>query len=250
MHWLEKWRKEMQCSREQLAKEVGCSEYLIWILENQRKGVTHKNIANRIAEITGATVKQRDSLVHKKHRGTWQPPTKQTATRKAEINSSPKQQSEDEHRIAWKCSGFRRPVLQINLECKPVVRFESMREAAESICHPPTFVADRCRGKLKGNEFEPLGYTFRYEDEWNAEAAKALMPTAQRAKEQRATGVVKFGNTYYITLDGETKPLYQWEEETGLRSATIIRRIARGMSIKDALSEPDMRGRKKQNEHA
>lgn len=90
MHWLEKWRMDYTgprgrkgCTREELAamvskrmsdEGISCSPLLIAYLEDGE--ITHPGIADIIAEVTGATIEQRDSLVHKKHHGTWEPKKK------------------------------------------------------------------------------------------------------------------------------------------------------------------------------
>ena len=74
MHWLEEWRTAHQMSQKTLALQVGVSEQLIWNIENGKGyGFTQPLIANDIADYTGATIAQRDSIVAKKHRGTYVP---------------------------------------------------------------------------------------------------------------------------------------------------------------------------------
>ena len=79
MHWLEKFRTEyvkkdgtQGIDRSVFASQVrrrgvGCSAELIFIIENG--GITHPNIANKIALVAGATAEQRDSMVHEERRG-------------------------------------------------------------------------------------------------------------------------------------------------------------------------------------
>lgn len=55
MHWIEKFRRKNQLSQRDFASLAGCSAALIDILENMNRPRTHPNIANRIAEICGAT---------------------------------------------------------------------------------------------------------------------------------------------------------------------------------------------------
>lgn len=71
MHWITAYREKMQIDRQRFARRTGCSERLIFMLEQGQ--VTHPIIADRIAEICGATAAQRDSIVHEKHWGEWQP---------------------------------------------------------------------------------------------------------------------------------------------------------------------------------
>lgn len=72
MHWITAYREKMQIDRLRFARRARCSERLIFMLEEGQE-ITHPIIANRIAETCGATAAQRDSIVHEKHRGEWQP---------------------------------------------------------------------------------------------------------------------------------------------------------------------------------
>jgi hypothetical protein len=42
----------------------------------------------------------------------------------------------------------------------------------------------------------------------------------------------------YITWNGETKPISEWSEITGVNRSTIYKRLNRGMSVEDALTKP------------
>lgn len=72
MHWITEYRKKMQIGRLRFARAARCSERLIFMLE-EGQGITHPIIANRIAEMCGATAEQRDSIAHGKHSGEWAP---------------------------------------------------------------------------------------------------------------------------------------------------------------------------------
>lgn len=162
MHWLEKWRTEHQMSREMLAKQVGVSERLIWKAENERGFRTHPLIANDIADYTGATPEQRDSIVHEKHRGTYIP-GKAGKTKQSEI------QPEESKPVERKPS-VRREIVAVNRAGVEQGRYPTLIAAADA--HLPctaTTVANRCGRKLseKVNEFMPYGVTFRYADEWD-----------------------------------------------------------------------------------
>ena len=181
MHWLEKWRKDHQMCRETFARQVNVSEELIWILENMEKGVTHPRIADAIADYTGATPQQRDSIVHKKHHGTykpnpraksWEKQQKKTAVRKKTQESENKQ---------------KRPVVALNEAGVIVEEYPSVNAAVEANfpCTQES-VRNRCARRLKPstNEFMPYGVTFRYADEW------FMMPEWLKKDDmQRALGV-------------------------------------------------------------
>lgn len=173
MHWLKQYRMEhpiggkpMSCK--ELARrvkkpgtisnpgaEIGCSEVLIGILEGG--GITHPLIANRIADICGATPQQRDMLVHKMHWGTYRPPRRRP--------------QENKPRLAPTDPGFKpanaRAVVRIDMyfQCR---RFESIREAAMAEGCNESTVKVRCERALSGgtNEFLVRDHTWRYADEW------------------------------------------------------------------------------------
>lgn len=234
MHWLEKWRRRNGYTQWQLAEKVHVSVVLIDILENQNNAVTHPLIANEIAQFTGATAKQRDSIVHKKHRGKWQPGPK--TKNAAGIKAMP--DSDRDRTAALLRRGSARPVLQININCDPVTQWPSLQAAAQAVGKQTPFVYDRCRKRLKGNEFEPMGCTYRYADEWCAEMRKQLLVAAEEYKKSRRADVHKFGGTTFITLDGVCRSTREWEKLTGIKAATILQRIRSGKSVQDALMEP------------
>lgn len=181
MHWLEKWRKDHQMSREIFAQQVNVSEELIWILENMEKGVTHPKIADAIADYTGATPQQRDSIVHKKHHGTYKPNPR---AKRFDARSIPKRKEKPKIK-----KQYRRPVVAVNMAAVEMGRYPSIIAAADA--HLPctaTTVTNRCARKLSPsvNEFMPYGVTFRYADEWD------MMPERLREDDmKRAEGTKK-----------------------------------------------------------
>lgn len=181
MHWLEKWRKEHQMSREMLAQQVGVSEQVIWMAENQNGFKTHPLIADSIADYTGATSAQRDSIVHEKHHGTYKPNprAKRYGTGGAQQARPKVQKKLPERRI----------IVAVNRDCVELGRYPSLVAAAEAHeIGTMQSVADRCKRKLspRANEFLPRGVTFRYADEWDA------MPEWLRKDDmQRAEGMLR-----------------------------------------------------------
>lgn len=164
MNWIGTWCKnrcglDRNCDhctetcipRIRIANAVNCSEHLIWILMNQDNGMTHPNIANAIAEFMGATAEQRDSIVHSKYRGTWQPNDKSESKR-------------GKHYGIWNAS----PVVAVNRRGNIIKRFSSMKSAARYMNCSPYMVHSRCnRTYLEKDEFDPIGVTFRLEAEWS-----------------------------------------------------------------------------------
>ena len=175
VHWIEKFRRENIgpkragsereefYSRAALAGCVrnagaGCSAALIEILE--AGGTTRPGIAGKIAEICGATARQRDMIVPKKYRGTWTPPDKGKAFKYA---------AEAEHAKKGTLSPNARPVVQISINGEVLARFDSIEEAAQRMGCLPKSVRTRCRRKLneQTNEFISFDCTWRFRDEWD-----------------------------------------------------------------------------------
>ena len=144
---------EMSCApRASIAKGAKCSENLLWILMNENGAVTHPNIANAIADFTGATAKQRDEIVHKKHRGTWQPdPNRVPAARNTTADAG---------------NGAKAVVVIDRLGCI-LERFPALAQTAKRFGCTPQTVANRCNGVHFGkDEFVPYGLSFRFEEDW------------------------------------------------------------------------------------
>lgn len=156
MHWLKAWREAHGIEREDFARLVEVSEPLIAILENQN-GITHPLIADAIADCTGATSAQRDSLVHKKHHGTYKPNPRRSAEKL-------------QKRLSKKFKPANaRTVVALNTGGGIEAIFESARDAAAAYrpCSP-TAVLNRCARRVGDNtdEFRTYGVTFRFLDEW------------------------------------------------------------------------------------
>lgn len=171
MHWLERYRMRYRradgrkgISRKELAQMVrkrgrsgkpesaiGCSALLIEILE--MGGVTHPEIANRIAEVTGATPRQRDMLVNKIHRGKW-PDGAKTAPKKC---------------VGAHGGNNAREVVRIDRNGLETGRFASGRAAGDAMGIKGCSVNSRCHRRCtKVSEFKTYGCTWRFADEWDA----------------------------------------------------------------------------------
>lgn len=182
MHWLEEfrrnYRKKNGClgiTEEELAhliatRNTGCSKKLIEILE--AGGITHPAIADRIAAFTGATQEQRDSLVHKKHRG-------------KKFSGKKKKQNPQAFTIKpMIMPANARTVVQISESGMELQRFESINMAAREVKCSSAAVHRRCHGDtwINFDEFASFGCTFRFADEWDA------MDAEERIKCIRAAG--------------------------------------------------------------
>lgn len=164
MNWIGTWCAERctlgkdcnECSeicdsRLVIANAVGCSEHLVWMLMFQRGCVTSPHIADAIADYIGATVKQRDSIVHPKHRGTWTP--------NPELKGMDLQSGRSKHDA--------KPVVVIDRDGDIVRRFASIQRTAMYYgCSRPT-ISLRCNGGLDvEDEFILHGISFRFEADW------------------------------------------------------------------------------------
>ena len=153
MHWIEAYRNKMGIDRERFADYVPCSELLIFILENQEGGITHPKIANRIAEICGATAQQRDSIVHKIHRGTWTPSQKPVKLGKVRKN----------------CTGAL-AVVKIDPNGNELARYASIAFTAKCNNTSEKRIERYCRRQQAKyrDEFEEFGgFTVRFAHEWD-----------------------------------------------------------------------------------
>lgn len=157
MHWLKAWREAHGIEREDFARLVEVSEPLIAILENQN-GITHPLIADTIADCTGATSAQRDSLVHKKHHGTYKPNPRHSAEKL------------QKRRLKKTTPANTRAIVALNIAGDIDGIYDSADDAAAA--HAPCSVRsvlNRCERKMgeKTDEFYPYFVTFRFLDEWS-----------------------------------------------------------------------------------
>lgn len=173
MHWLTKWRREYVrkdgrkgIGRDELAKlvrnrDTGCSAVLIGIVEGG--GVTHPEIAKRIAKVTGATVEQYNSMVHKIHHGGYIP----NAPRKySEFKTGPRMA---QPLTPGLIPDNARAVVCIDPFGNEIGRHVSLMEAARAQGCSTGAVENRChhRTSKNTNEFKLLERTFRFADEWD-----------------------------------------------------------------------------------
>lgn len=182
MNWIGKWCASMcglhgtcdNCAercipREQIATAVKCSEHLIWILMYQRGAVIQPLIANAIADYIGATVEERDSIVHPKHRGTWKP--------------DPKRKNMYLNRTGKRSDA--KAVVAIDRLGYIVKRFPSMKDASRYVGCTSVTVANRCNYViLDKDEFSPYGLTFRYESEWDRLTQEERIANIKRRSEK------------------------------------------------------------------
>ena len=185
MHWLKKFRRDyvkkdgtQGIDREVFAsmvrrRGVGCSALLIGIVEGG--GITHPNIANKIAIVAQATPEQRDSMVHPDRRGGWRPP-------------KPKRRSEHEKLPQPLAPNVipdnARRVVMIDIAGKEIARFESISDAAEAVGCTPGTVSNRCRRAIScgTGEFRFFDCTWRYAQEWDSMSELARAADIENAR--------------------------------------------------------------------
>lgn len=188
MHWLTKWRREYVCrdgrkgiSKEELAKlvrnrDTGCSAVLIGIVESG--GVTHPEIAKRIANATGCTCEQYNSMVHKIHHGGYVP----NAPRKY---SEFKPQKKPQPLTPGVVPKNAREVVCIDIAGNVISRHPSKMEAAGKYGCSVSAVVNRCQHRIskQTSEFKLLDrITFRFADEWDGLSWEERMSRLQFGK--------------------------------------------------------------------
>lgn len=168
MNWIGRWCKskcttdndcdhcsELCLPRFNIAHACGISEYLVWILMNEQGGVTHPEIADDIADYLGASVEERDSIVHSIHRGTWQP----GKHKKKPV--MPFMDGRGGHNAI--------PVVAIDKTGREIARFYSAAQASIVMgCSDGTVLTVCKRAYPYTDEFKRRCFTFRYSDEWDA----------------------------------------------------------------------------------
>ena len=138
---------------------VNCSAELIYKLETSATPRTHPHIADVIAAACGATAEQRDSIVDKSHRGTWRGDGRPKALDFA-APALTKRAAPD------RSYGKTRTIVKIDPEGRVVERYISVTQAARRNFMSDEFVDWRCVRNVK-SEFAPMGYSFRYAEEWD-----------------------------------------------------------------------------------
>lgn len=168
MHWIALFRQNYRrkdgrigITTEEMAalvrtRNTGCSKALIEILESG--GITHPEIADRIAHVTGATPEQRDSIVHKIHRG------------KRRVGKKKNQDPAAFSIKPMKLPENTQAVVQIGKDGREIARFASINQAARALKASTASISRRCNGEMwiNSNEFKQFDSTFRFASEWDA----------------------------------------------------------------------------------
>ena len=211
-------------------------------------GVTHPLIANDIADYTGATIAQRDSIVHKKHWGTWKPdPHRKIRRKKVMVKPVPPPATwKDEILGMTEKTDQRkekgRAVYAVDKDGKIVRVYHSLATASLQTGVDKSAIYARCNKRLAENEFLVNEITFRYADEYDEEEEEKVARKGAEAREAQKTGAWRYGASWYMRIDGKTQSLRDWAEETGIKPFTLATRIRSGMAPEEAIKFKDMRG--------
>lgn len=186
MDWIQRYRESVGMSRTQFAKAITyqmggsgnvaltVSGALIGILEDMNGAVTHPRLANLIARACGATPRQRDRIVEKKHRGTW-PGVDGPQLVVGGLVASRAETTEN-------MGGNTRRVVVLDRLGIEIRRFGSISQAADFIGISRSGVSQRCRHIIPYEWSTGCLYTARYADEWDAMSANERIAEMRRDK--------------------------------------------------------------------
>lgn len=222
--WIVKFRQKYELSQEQLGKMAGCSAELIDLLENMNGCITHPNIANRLADVCGATGKQRDRIVHKKHRGRYEP------TPGRRYTGAAKQAKKKDEKPMSRREMY--AVVKIDPQGEIIERYTDAEEAAARNGHSATYIRARCNHKLSAgsDEFKPYEESYRYAREWDA-----YSPQERRARVQRAPFLDKRKKYEW---QGQAHTIAEWAQLAGMPAKLLRNRLCLGWDIGRAMTEP------------
>ena len=138
------------------------SAELVHMLEVDKHCVTHPQLADAIATVCGATAKQRDRIVHEKHRGQWtlnqdDMPMVMAAIQ-VEMNKQPPKEMPKPHAVH--CA---RSIVKIDFYGNVLATYQTLKQTARQERMSEKTIRRMCKRKRPGvvNPF-----TFRYADEW------------------------------------------------------------------------------------
>lgn len=183
--WITDFRESYGLSIEQLGRlirrlgakkdpEIRCSDLLLYYLEDVKGFCTVPAIANLIAEACGATAAQRDELVLKQYRGTWKGDGKPAI--------QPQTQPPPPLPVRRVRPVQGRPVVALDVSGNVVGRYDNTVSAAACCGVIKSCVWRRCVRQMLRDEFELIGFTFRYADEWDRMTAEERRADMQRAR--------------------------------------------------------------------
>lgn len=174
MHWIEEWRLAHDISQGKLAAMTNCSRLTIDRLENEEGYMTHHKIAAKIAEVTGATAEQYDSIVTEAHRGEYKPPAAVRRKTRGQAKAALPRTGADQAAAEAKPVKPKkiRQIVKIDRNAKEVCRYDRLYTAAAAEEASSETIKKRCKRRY-GSQHLEFGsgnrrYTYRYGDEWDA----------------------------------------------------------------------------------
>ena len=191
MNWIQHYRENVGMSRTQFAKAITyqmggsgngaltVSGALIGILEDMNGAVTHPRLADLIARACGATPRQRDKIVAKKHRGTWPGVDGPQLVRNVWTAGKPVVPSTSDNRDRYAHNN--KAVVVLDRMGNEVKRFDSGKAAAAFMGVSSATVYSRCAHAAPMEFTNGSPYTARYIAEWDS-----LTPSAKAFSIQRA----------------------------------------------------------------
>lgn len=159
--WIEDYRRRNGLELYELAELVNkhrrekgiaygiVSDKLLHMLERDKNAVTHPLLANAIAEVCGATPKQRDMIVADIHKGTWPDGVMEGPATQGRAPFGSK------------------AVVKLDINGAELCRYMSVADAARRTQHSDSVIRDHCKGRVR-EVTAYMPYTFRYADEWDA----------------------------------------------------------------------------------
>ncbi len=172
------------------------SGHLIHMLEVDKNAVTHPRIADVIAILCGATSKQRDMIVDKKHWNTFDPSSVNQELLD-EINNKPFIKGVDYHKTSKPkserkdTSNNKCAVVKLDMSGNTIERYDSITGAAEAENMGYDAVKSRCKRlvkkelgvfKQKNGSVSEFKYTFRFANEWDKMTREQKLEDVKRSR--------------------------------------------------------------------
>ena len=241
--WLTDYRRENNLELYELGEKVRragrrknpalyVSDLLLHRLEVDPNFRTVPRIANLIAEVCWATPEQRDALVLDKYRGTWKRPARRP---------------EEREPVKPVSMVVARQTLVIDREGNEIARFPSTSAAAMRCGISQDTVCRRCNRRIDGDEFQFMGYTFRYSDEWEGmspdERKRDLRDTPLPRGQGRGPKQSACRPVTVITRDGAVRHYKSCADAalaTGVKATSVSTRVSSRKFMRNANLDGNM----------
>ena len=153
-----------------LAEKAGCGEHIIWMLMFMNGCVIHHKIADRLANVCGATLEERDSIVSERRMGKWfNEIAQEKRKRPSPVNA--------------------KSVLAVDRLGNVIQRFNCMDDAMKLVKCSYGTLAGYCNGQAAtDDEFKRWGFTFRYAADWDDMTPEERLRNIQDRKKEMYAG--------------------------------------------------------------